>query len=38
MGHSDISTTSNYIHLSTKHISSVRSPLDGRGCLNFRTF
>lgn len=30
MGHSDISTTSNYIHLSTAHISSVRSPLDGR--------
>lgn len=29
MGHSDISTTSNYIHLSTAHISSVRSPLDG---------
>ncbi|MFZ3132578.1 MAG: tyrosine-type recombinase/integrase [Desulfosporosinus sp.] len=29
MGHSNISTTSNYIHLSTKHISSVRSPLDG---------
>jgi len=29
MGHSDISTTSNYIHLSTKHISSVKSPLDG---------
>ncbi|MBC2727404.1 tyrosine-type recombinase/integrase [Desulfosporosinus sp.] len=28
MGHSDISTTSNYIHLSTKHISSVKSPLD----------
>lgn len=31
MGHSDISTTSNYIHLSTKHIASVRSPLDGCG-------
>ena len=31
MGHSDISTTSLYLHLSTKHISSVRSPLDGRG-------
>jgi integrase/recombinase XerD len=30
MGHSDISTTSKYIHLSTAHISSVRSPLDGR--------
>ncbi|MDO0825535.1 tyrosine-type recombinase/integrase [Desulfosporosinus nitroreducens] len=30
MGHSDISTTSNYIHLSTKHISLVISPLDGR--------
>jgi len=29
MGHSDISTTSLYLHLSTKHISSVRSPLDG---------
>jgi integrase/recombinase XerD len=29
MGHSNISTTSNYIHLSTKHISSVKSPLDG---------
>lgn len=29
MGHSDIQTTSNYIHLSTKHIASVRSPLDG---------
>ena len=28
MGHSDISTTSNYLHLSTKHISSVKSPLD----------
>ncbi|WP_460000499.1 tyrosine-type recombinase/integrase [Paradesulfitobacterium aromaticivorans] len=31
MGHSDISTTSNYIHLSTKHIASVRSPHDGCG-------
>lgn len=30
MGHSDISTTSKYIHLSTAYISSVRSPLDGR--------
>jgi len=30
MGHSDISTTSNYIHLSTAHIASVRSPLDRR--------
>lgn len=29
MGHSNISTTSRYLHLSTKHISSVRSPLDG---------
>ncbi|PHJ38603.1 integrase [Desulforamulus profundi] len=29
LGHSDISTTSNYIHLSTKHIASVKSPLDG---------
>jgi site-specific recombinase XerD len=29
MGHSNISTTSNYIHLSTKHLSSVKSPLDG---------
>jgi len=29
MGHSDISTTSHYIHLSKKHISSVTSPLDG---------
>lgn len=28
MGHSDISTTSKYIHLSTAHIASVRSPLD----------
>lgn len=30
LGHSDISTTSKYIHLSTKHLSSVKSPLDGR--------
>lgn len=30
MGHSDISTTSHYIHLSTNHISSIKSPLDGR--------
>ncbi|KLU67846.1 tyrosine recombinase XerD [Desulfosporosinus acididurans] len=30
MGHSNISTTSKYIHLSTAHIASVRSPLDGR--------
>ncbi|MDI6915468.1 MAG: tyrosine-type recombinase/integrase [Desulfitobacteriaceae bacterium] len=29
LGHSNISTTSHYIHLSTKHIASVRSPLDG---------
>ncbi len=29
LGHSDISTTAKYIHLSTKHIASVRSPLDG---------
>ena len=29
LGHSDISTTSLYLHLSTEHISSVRSPLDG---------
>ncbi|WP_366557115.1 tyrosine-type recombinase/integrase [Desulfosporosinus sp. BICA1-9] len=29
MGHSNISTTSNYIHLSTNHLSSVKSPLDG---------
>ena len=29
LGHSDISTTANYIHLSTKHIASVISPLDG---------
>jgi len=29
MGHSNISTTAGYIHLSTKHISSVKSPLDG---------
>ncbi|MEL1136582.1 tyrosine-type recombinase/integrase [Desulfitobacterium sp. THU1] len=28
MGHSDISTTSKYIHLSTAHLASVRSPLD----------
>jgi site-specific recombinase XerD len=28
LGHRDISTTSNYIHLSTKHLSSVKSPLD----------
>jgi site-specific recombinase XerD len=33
LGHSDISTTSKYIHLSKKHIASVRSPLDG-GELN----
>lgn len=30
MGHSDISTTANYIQLSTAHIAAVRSPLDGR--------
>lgn len=30
LGHSNISTTSKYIHLSTAHIASVRSPLDGR--------
>jgi site-specific recombinase XerD len=29
LGHSNISTTSKYIHLSTKHIASVKSPLDG---------
>ena len=29
MGHSDITTTSKYIHLSTHHLASVRSPLDG---------
>jgi len=28
LGHSDISTTAKYIHLSTKHLASVRSPLD----------
>ena len=28
MGHSDVSMTANYIHLSTAHIASVRSPLD----------
>lgn len=28
MGHSDISTTSRYLHLSTAHLASVRSPLD----------
>ena len=31
MGHSSIATTSIYLHLSTKHISSVKSPLDGCG-------
>jgi len=30
MGHRDISTTANYIHLSTAHLSSVKSPLDRR--------
>jgi len=30
LGHNDISTTAKYIHLSTKHISSVGSPLDRR--------
>jgi len=30
MGHGDISTTAKYIHLSTLHISSVKSPLDQR--------
>jgi len=30
MGHSNIATTSIYLHLSKKHISSVKSPLDGR--------
>lgn len=30
LGHCDISTTANYIHLSTQHMASVRSPLDGR--------
>ncbi|WP_407314222.1 tyrosine-type recombinase/integrase [Desulfosporosinus sp. SB140] len=34
MGHSNIATTSIYLHLSTKHISSVKSPLDGRGSLD----
>ena len=29
LGHNDISTTALYTHLSTQHISSVRSPLDG---------
>lgn len=29
MGHSNISTTSKYIHLSKKHLASVISPLDG---------
>jgi integrase/recombinase XerD len=29
MGHSNIATTSIYLHLSKKHISSVKSPLDG---------
>ena len=31
MGHSDIASTSIYLHLSKKHISSVKSPLDRRG-------
>ena len=31
MGHSSIATTSIYLNLSTKHISSVKSPLDGCG-------
>ena len=31
MGHSDISTTSLYLHLSTKHMASIKSPLDGCG-------
>jgi len=30
MGHSDISTTSKYIHLSSAHLASVKSPLDRR--------
>ncbi|CAA7600001.1 Phage integrase family [Acididesulfobacillus acetoxydans] len=30
LGHSDISTTAHDIHLSTHHLASVRSPLDGR--------
>lgn len=30
MGHSDISTTSKYIHVSTAHLASVKSPLDRR--------
>ena len=29
MGHANISTTCIYLHLSTKHLSSVTSPLDG---------
>ncbi|NTV19691.1 MAG: tyrosine-type recombinase/integrase, partial [Bacteroidales bacterium] len=29
LGHNNISTTALYTHLSTQHISSVRSPLDG---------
>jgi len=31
MGHSNIATTAIYLNLSKKHISSVKSPLDGRG-------
>lgn len=34
MGHSDISTTSKYIHLSKKHLASVKSPLDGGDSLD----
>lgn len=33
LGHSDISTTCKYIHLSKNHFASVKSPLDG-GALN----
>jgi integrase/recombinase XerD len=34
MGHNNISTTSIYLHLSTKRISSVKSPLDGCGLFD----
>ena len=34
MGHSNIASTAIYLHLSTKHISSVKSPLDGCGSFD----
>lgn len=34
MGHSDISTTSKYIHLSKRHLASIISPLDGGDSLD----